>query len=221
MTSPSPNTGRRTGRLEVLDVGPAFGIERASHLRFRGAAEDAEKDLPPLALWAVEHLPVWWGTGGWFLERGAGRLAGRRLATLAKRFWCAQVLDMTALQWDALRGMPGVNWLNLVGAEFAVHAGLDLEGLAGAGCACAARGVFLRRGRNAIVLATGAAPSQGDINRDEGMHGYVAVAQCVAPLLLAEPTLSASFESAEQLAAWMGRFSLPHRWLDAEVAEVG
>lgn len=213
-------TGRRDGTgcgLEVVDLGPAFGIERASYLRFRPSAPDEAGELAPLASWCLEHLPVWWGAGGWFLERASGKHAGRLLAALAKRFWCAQVLDLSALQWDALRGLPGVNWLTLVGAEFAAHSGMDLQSLSDGASAFAGRGVFHRLGRSGIVLATGPGPIKGDMNLDEAMHGYVAVTQCVEPMILPAPTLSGSLESAELLEAWVRRFLHPHAWLEAEV----
>jgi hypothetical protein len=110
-----------------------------------------------------------------------------------------------------------VNWLTLVGAEFAAHSGIDLASLVAKASAFARRGVVHRQGLSGVVLATGPAPIKGDINKDEAMHGYVAVSQCVEPMILRAPTLSGSFESAELLEAWLRRFSHPHAWLEAEV----
>jgi hypothetical protein len=73
------------------------------------------------AEWAIQNLPLYWGSAGLAFEHVGGprHIAYSRIAAMAKRYWGVQIQDMSTLQWDALRGMPGVNWLTLIGNEFA------------------------------------------------------------------------------------------------------
>jgi hypothetical protein len=203
--------------LSVLDLGSALGLERASHLLFRFPPSTEPEEMAGLALLCVESVPLWWGTCGWFLESHGGRRPGRRMAALAKRFWCAQVLDPAALQWDALEGLASVNWLTLIGTELCAQFSVAPDRLVDAASRYASRGVFVRQGSGGVTLAAGAKPMKGDINLDENMAAYVAVSECVRPMMASSATLSSSFESKEIMNAWMHRFSDPHGWLEAEI----
>ena len=203
--------------LTVLDLGPALGLERASHLLFRFPPTAEVEEMAAMALACLESVPLWWGTCGWFLESHGGRRPGRRMAALAKRFWCAQVLDLAALQWDAVEGLASVNWLTLIGKEMCQHFSVAPDRLVDAASRRASRGVFFRQGAGGITLAAGAAPIKGDINLDENMGAYVAVSECVQPMLSSSTTLSSSFESKGLMDAWMRRFTDPHGWLEAAV----
>jgi len=96
--------------LEIADRGAVLGMPRASQLLFRFPDDTTAEALAATAAWVLEHVPLWWGAAGWFFRAGKGApsVIGRRLAALAKRHWGVQLLDETALQWDALHDRVGV-----------------------------------------------------------------------------------------------------------------
>jgi hypothetical protein len=207
-------------RLEVADRGDVLGMRRASQLLFRFPDDTTADTLAATAAWVLDHVPLWWGTAGWFFRVGEGppSLVGRRLAGLAKRCWGVQLLDETALQWDALDGMPGVNWMNLVGAGFAEQAGAGLGPLSAQAAALRRHGVFHRAGRHGAAFAAGPQPLLGDINADERMDALVQVAELLQPLLLGRLSpLAGPFAKPEVLAAWLHRFSQPQAWLECDI----
>jgi hypothetical protein len=145
--------------------------------------------------------------------------AHKHMAALAKRYWGVQIQDMTALQWDGFRGLPGINWLTLIGNEFAAAKEISLDALVGAAGQLKSEGVFLRRGTHAIVIAAGSKPLQGDINVGEEMARYVRVDELLRPLLLTEHTpLWGPFAKPRVLSAWLRRFEAPREWLECDIA---
>jgi hypothetical protein len=208
------------GSLTIADLGAVFGMDRASYLFFRFAPATRPEELAALGTWALDRLPLWWGSGGWMLERGAGAPAvvGRRLVALAKRYWGMQVVDLTALQWDAMQGLPAVNWLTFIGSDCAQRFGLDFGKVAVDAGKDAGLGVFYRQHGHGIALAAGPQPSRGDINQDERLHAYVAVNRYLGGMMLAKPQpFYGPFPVPELLLAWIHRFSDPLGWLEADV----
>ena len=127
--------------------------------------------------------------------------------------------DLLLPEWDGLRGMSSVNWLTLLGDEFAQSLGLSLERLDAEKRELETFGVFQRRGAYGVALAAGQKPVRGDINVGEDLEPYVAVAQRIRPLLLGEqPQLFGPFAKPEVSRAWLGRFGSPRGWLDCSIA---
>lgn len=206
---------------QFADLPPVRGIERASYVRVLLAAGTPASTLAALGEWSIDHLRLWWGAGGFVFHhtRGSPVFAYRRMAALAKRHWAVQIQDMAALQWDALRGMPGVNWLTLIGDEFANVGGLTTDEIASEAALSTSLGLFHRRGAQGIALAAGSTPSSGDINLCEDMSNYVRIAKLVDPLLLETQTpLSGPFARPEVLTAWLKRFRDPRPWLECDIA---
>ena len=206
--------------VEFADRGPVLGMKRASHLLFRFAEGTGTDELAALSTWVLNHVPFLWGTAGWFFHAGKGPPAAvaRRLSGLAKRFWGVQLLDTTALQWDSLDGMPGVNWMNLVGHGFAVKSGTTIELLAAQASALRQRAVFHRSGRHGAAFAAGPQPLLGDINADERMDALVQVTRLLQPMLLASlAPMAGVLAKPEVLCAWLNRFSEPQAWLDCDI----
>jgi hypothetical protein len=203
--------------VEIVDLEPVLGEERASSIHVRVPEADAAAALAQVARWAVTELPLWWGTAGLFFvaREGPTGLAWDAIAAAAKRHWAVQVLDAPALQWDALAGLPSIGWLTMVGDALAETAGLGPERFAGAG----ERSVYLRRGRFGVACAAGSAPIRGDINRNEALEPYRAVNDMLSPLLLQSTRpWSGVFAKPELRQAWIGRFGQPEAWLTADVA---
>jgi hypothetical protein len=213
--------GKAGVEVEVASRPAALGLARANFIRCLLPARSEPSVLLALADRISRRLPVLWGACGLVFHHTAHarRTAHTRMAALAKRCWCIQIQDTTALQWDALAGMPSVNWLNIVGRRFAQARGLDLDETAGRAGALRDAGVFTRFDHGCLWLAAGARPVPGDINRGEDIGAYVRAAQLLELLLLKEHTpLAGPFARPEVLAAWLGRFSNPQAWLDCEVA---
>ena len=206
---------------QFADLPPVRGMERASYVRVLLASGTPTVSLAALGEWSIDHLRLWWGAGGFVFHHthGSPAAANRRMAVLAKRHWAVQIQDMAALQWDALRGMPGVNWLTLIGDEFAQAGGLTTDDLASAADSHTSHGVFHRRGVHGIALAAGSNPSRGDINVGDDLSNHVRIAKLVDPLLLEGHTpLSGPFARPEVLTAWLKRFADPQAWLECDIA---
>ena len=201
-----------------IDAGePLLGLPRAGSIRCVFGDAAAANDLAALAAWCVDHLPLAWGTGGFAFHQRSGRkqVAYDRIAAAAKREWGVQLLDATALQWDALTGLPGANWLTLVGHEFAQAHGIETSSLLAKASALLADGVYSRVGHYGVVLAAGSAPTRGDVNVGDDLGAYARVAGLLEALLLRQPTpLSGAFASPEALNAWINRFTSPRAWMD-------
>lgn len=200
--------------LQVEDVPPLLDEDRASHLRLTCPIEIPPAELARFAQWCVSSLPLWWGTAGPMFQLANGRtdVAWNTMAALAKRHWCVQLMDLAAMQWDALRGLHGIGWLTMVGHELAEAAALDLQHLPGSGSSA----IYVRAGHFGTVLAAGPAPLRGDINLGESFASYIAIDKVLAPLRLAECIgWPGAFASAELQRAWVLRFSDPDTWLEA------
>ncbi len=206
--------------LQLSDLAPVRGMERASHLRVLFPDETSIGTVAALGQWAINRLPFWWGAAGFVFHHTSGTMftAHTRMAALAKRYWGVQIQDMGALQWDALRGMPGVNWLTLVGNEFARARDMSVEGLGDDEASLKTEGVFQRRGLHGVALAAGKTPLRGDINVGEDLDAYVRIGRRIQPLLLTEHTpLFGPFCRPEVMGAWLGRFSAPQAWLECDI----
>ncbi|MDH0868120.1 type VI immunity family protein [Mitsuaria sp. GD03876] len=207
--------GRQAMSLKIADLSLALGMERASHLVFEFPDDASNRQIAEIARWVSSHVPVLWGTGGWCFDVAGGspHAAARSIVALARRCWAIQILETSALQWEALRGMPGVNWLTLIGDAFATDRGLDPAALA----ALAGPELFHHRGRGVTMLAAGAAPTRGDIHADDSLAPLVQVAQALAPALLTScAPMFGGLADEDLMGAWLRRFLEPQRWLQTD-----
>lgn len=214
----------RLGRWDSVEaerLAPAQERQRASSIRIRFADATPPATLAALAAWLVEDVPFLWAGFGYCLPPRSTWgfvLQDQAVQALVRRFWGVQVIDPVLLQWDALQGMPGVNWLNLVGTEFAQAKGVTLASLAAGAEAARPAGVFRRQGPHGLVLAAGPAPVLGDINRDEKLSAYARVAKLLESLTLkSHSAFIGPFATSKLVAAWLNRFDDPSGWLDAAV----
>ena len=199
--------------LQISDLAPVRGMERASHLRVLFPDDASTATIAALGEWAINRLPLWWGSAGFVFHHTSGTMvtAHKKMAALAKRYWTVQIQDMASLQWDALEGMPGVNWLTLIGDAFAESRALSLEQVA---AELSSEGVFHRRGTHGVAFAAGVGPPYGDINVAENVGPYQNVARRISPLLLTQHTpLFGPFAKPEVLGAWLRRLGSPQLWL--------
>lgn len=207
-------------RLEIRELVPIAGMPRASWMRLWMDRDTSSARLAGLGDWIVNKLPVLWGSGGLIFqpERGPLKLSYRRIAALAKRHWGVGIHDMTNLQFDALHGICGVNWLTLVGARFAQSRGTSLAAIAADAHRLLDDGVFHRMGPAGLAIAAGSKPISADVNLHEDMSAYVRANELLKPLLLQQPSpMAGPFARPEILSAWHNRFSAPQAWLDCDI----
>jgi hypothetical protein len=206
--------------IDILDLVPILGNERLSYIQIRFQENSKASEFALFANWVVNNFPVWWGTAGWYFHHSAGQnhTAYKKIAAKSKRHWGIQILDLTALQWEGLRGLPGVNWLTLIGNDFALERGLDMSTLVEQTTSLAS-GVFCRTGEFGLVIAAGSRPLQGDVNTGESISTYSEVANLLKPLLLAKHApLSGPFENADVMNAWLRRFDNPQAWVECDIS---
>jgi len=213
----TPGDGKTTSLL-IQDLPPVMGMERASLILLR-----LPDDTPPAAFTqlgeaSLQLLPLWWGTAGYAFQNLSGRpdVVARRMVALAHRHWCVQMLDLSALQWDALNGLPGAAWLHWIGAAFAERRGTSLEALAQVAAAELPHSVFHRLTPQGLSIAVGARSHTGDMNLADDLRPYARAAAVLKPLMLEALTpMAGRLADPELLDAWMHRFDAPEDWLDA------
>ena len=213
---------RASAHLALVDLRPVLGQERASHVRMRFPKETPAGDIVRLVEHCAQRMPLLWGSAGLAFEHVSGPrfTAHGRIAAMAKRYWGVQIQDLSTLQWDALHGMPGVNWLTLIGREFAASKAMDLDDLAAAAAPWVRHGVFFRQAACGLVLAAGPKPLLGDINQHDNLDSYARAAELLQPLMLASHMpLAGALARPEVLAAWLHRFEAPREWLACNIAD--
>jgi hypothetical protein len=209
------------GSLMLHDAGSVMGQRRASTIEWwLPAAEDAEA-LRALATAALEHLPLMWASAGYGLRLQHGRadVARRARRALAKRYWCVQWLDGSALQWDALQGLGDIGWLTLIGHDFASSRGLSLAELARRATESSPEHLHAAGARFGLALSAGLAPVRGDINLNEDITAYRQASALLLPLRRAANERDELAWGPSVAARWLARFEAPAQWHDVRVAE--
>jgi hypothetical protein len=173
-------------------------------------AVEKPAELLAFAVDACEHLPFQSGHAGFVLEtneyqRQPSHTAAWRLSMQHPGLDIANFLtDALALQREAIKG---VNWLTMLGADFAGHIGgvaamrhklPDAIGIIPAG--------------EGVILRAGPAPRSGDVNREDRLPEYRAVYKLVAPLQDPIVQRYTAFslpggDHKEKTTAWLRRFA--------------
>jgi hypothetical protein len=197
---------------------PRFGTEpRASIVQWLVPGGTSAAHMIQWGEAALAQLPLWWGQCGHVFEPVHGRpdLVSRRIAELAKRYWCVQWSDLSTLSWVAPRGLPDVAWLTLLSSAAAEARGATLDGLA---AAAEAESLFHRRSARGLTIAVGRGPMLGDVNAGEDAGLYAAAAMLLQPLRaeIASPHPTDRARD-EAFMAWRHRFTAPQAWQQADV----
>lgn len=129
----------------------------------------------------------------------------------ARRFWGVDVEDLPGTLPLMREAIKGLNWLTLVGTQFAVGPAMraSLAGLAKVPY------VAIDERKHAVVLMAGPRPVGGDHNRpDDSLAPYHAIAEALEPLFVkAHPDFPSErwFDNGNTLR-WIHRFIEPDKW---------
>jgi hypothetical protein len=129
----------------------------------------------------------------------------------ARRFWGIDVEDLNGTLPLMKEGIKGINWITLLGSEFASRPeiGEALRGLA------AKPQVMIEACQHGTVLIAGSEPVVGDQHRpDRSLDPYYAVAQALMQLFLTDhPDFSGErFIRNGNTVGWIRRFIDPSGW---------
>jgi hypothetical protein len=129
----------------------------------------------------------------------------------ARRFWGVEVEEIVKTLLLMKEGIKSVNWITLVGNEFASRPEIQ----AGLADLAKASSVTIEQRKHAIVLIAGPQPVQGDQHRpDNSLDPYYAVAKALEPVFIkAHPDFSSErWVTNGNSLGWIRRFIEPDGW---------
>lgn len=167
------------------------------------------QETPPevllrLAREVAECGPFFSGVGGYVTRWNVAHrhLAFDRIHEWCQRYWGLDVQDTEAMSWLAPRGLPGSNWLTLVGWPLMDALGKDAPALKeseeeAVSVSALSHGFLVRAGEEATV---------GDLNRTELPTAYMAAARKLESAFVAEPpSFGGAFARNEDAGRWFRR----------------
>lgn len=171
------------------------------------------KTLEEAALTIADNVEIRSGHGGLaftydpWLERGALD----EIYAQARRFWGVEVEELVKTLPFTKEGIKSVNWITLVGREFASKPEIQasLAELA------KAPNVTIDQRKYATVLIAGPQPVEGDQHRpDSSLDPYIAGARALEPLFIkAHPDFSGErWVKSGKTMGWIRRFIDPAGW---------
>jgi len=211
-------------QLRVVDDtdAPSYGFvyreidphlaQRAATLELVLPAESDPTRLLELATAMASQAPILCGIGGYTavwnpFEKST---AFWDIHGWCKRFMGLDVQDAEPMAFRVLDGIPGVNWLTLVGPSLADRLKLDLPRLAGD---LAGSGIDATVLRHALLLRAGEAPVLGDLNAGEFPSAYAELARRLAPHFVPDPpAFWGGFAENGDTLPWLRRLIEPKGW---------
>lgn len=129
----------------------------------------------------------------------------------ARRYWGVDIHDLNLTLPLMQKAIKGVNWLTIIGTNFASKSGLE-EPLAALG----GRGdVDLQPCKHGVVVRAGPSPMPGDSNRlNPGLQPYFDVADALKSIYLTKhPGFDGEgFIVYQNTLGWLRRFIEPSGW---------
>ncbi|WP_224363119.1 type VI immunity family protein [Hyalangium versicolor] len=143
-------------------------------------------DLLQLAQEISERWPVLSGVGGYMAtwNEWLKSTAFWSLFRWSKRFLGLDIQDPDPMSWHVAEGLPGSNWLTLVGDKLAQKLELDVPALRQRTWTQPIRVHALRR---ATLVQAGSAPTLGDLNALRYPAAYAEAARALEPCFVKEP----------------------------------
>lgn len=204
---------RWVDRPDVPDLGFSYrevspeGRSRCSTLEVWFPAETDGQVVFELALAIGKELPVWCGVAGYQLGWNE-RVQSSAFSTAwfwARRYIGLDVQQSNLQAWRVERGLPGTNWLTLIGERFAKALQVPTDEL------------LMHRWKNDVLafplrggigIRAGRLPTLGDVNRLVLPQAYFEVGRMLYPWVMAEPSeFWGTFKMRRDTAKWMRRFA--------------
>jgi len=161
----------------------------------------------------AECGPFFSGVGGYVTRwNPAHRHAGfDAIYEWCQRYWGLDVQDSEAMSWLAPRGLPGSNWLTLVGWPL-----LDALGEAAPRLKEGAEGaVSVAALSHGFLVRAGDEPTVGDLNQTVLPTAYMEAARMLEPAFVAEPPpLGGDFVRNKNARQWFRRMVDSLDWTD-------
>lgn len=211
-------------QLRVVDDtdAPSCGfVYREIDPRRARRAPTLELILPPgsdpallheLAVEVASTAPILCGTGGYLATWNPHEksTAFWDIHGWCKRFVGIDVQDPDAMAWRVLEGLPGTNWLTLLGPGLADRLQLDWKALA---AGTWDPGTDVRSLPHALLVRAGDAPTVGDLNAGEYPVAYAQAARRLGHVLVKDPPeYWGGFHENQDTAKWLRRFVEPEGW---------
>jgi hypothetical protein len=162
--------------------------------------------LLPIARAAMTAGPLWSGVGGYAVRLGARFQADAFDVAWAwaQRYRGIDIQMPERTAWRAPEGLPGTNWITIVGAGLAAARNVDL--------ALASRHSWIdpfivsEATPAGLMIVAGEAPTLGDSNRFEEPSALSEVAAMLRPLLLRNaPPFLGRFRESDHAKRWFFR----------------
>lgn len=204
------DTGTPSAGFAYREVDPSRA-DCAGVLELTLPRETSPGVLLRLAREVAECGPFFSGVGGFVTRWNAGHrhLAFDRIHSWCQRYWGLDVQDAEQMSWLAPRGLPGSNWLTLVGRPLLEALGEAAPGLEegerdAVSVIALSHGFLVRAGEEATV---------GDLNRTELPAAYMAAARRLAPAFVPEPPpFGGAFAREQHAGKWFRRLINSREW---------
>lgn len=205
------DTGAPSTAFVYREIDPRL-CPRAATLELFLPAGSSPTALVELAAEAASRGAILSGVGGYAAAWNPHQkpTAFWEIHAWCKRYVGLDVQDADAMAWRAHEGLPGTNWITLVGDAAADRLRIDPAALASGPWQ---HGVAARRLPHALLLQAGPEPVLGDVNRGEFPWAYAEVARRLAPAFVKEPTpYWGGFTENGDTLAWLRRLVEPEGW---------
>ncbi len=143
---------------------------------------------------------------GWSMERKAA-------TAWPARAWCRRYLgldvqDPDAMAWRARLGLPGTNWLTLVGDGLAAAHSFSRENLLARGWR---HGIQAQPVHGGVLIRAGTSPDLGDLNALSYPYAYSDVARSMQQIFVTDPPQLWGGHGSDAVR-WLRRFIDPAGW---------
>lgn len=168
--------------------------------------------LAELATAVAKRFPVLAGVGGHLATWNPQQkpTAFTEIHTWCKRYLGLDAQDPDAMAYRVLEGLPGTNWLTLVGPALLDRLRLDPRALVAGPWG---KGIDVNLFEHALLVRAGKSPVLGDLNRAEFPTEYAEVARRLAASFVKEPpAFFGTFHRKKDTAQWFRRLVQPEGW---------
>ena len=205
------DTGSECTGFRYVEIDPTR-VERTSLLELTIPAHFDPKLLLQMADMVFSLGPVYCAIGGYALRYNP---AHKGTAFTVARGWTKRYLgldmqDRDRAPWLVRDKLPGVNWLNYLGAPWLQQSGLDVAALEQDAFA---EPIKVARTPAGVRILAGELPTLADLNHFQRPLAYEELARALQDHFVVQPSpLYGDFAYDGDSAAWFRRFLEPDKW---------